>query len=78
MEGKFKSRMNTTQFLDYTWIQKNLKQESQDSQKWVFYTFCMSLLQTFPQNFEIKRLIPLEKIKIVDISIILERSQKCE
>ena len=74
MEGKLKSRMNTTQFLGYTWIQKNLKQESQDSQNWVFYTFCMSLLQTFPQNFEIKRLIPLEKIKIVDISIILERS----
>jgi hypothetical protein len=71
-EGKLKSRMNTTQFLGYTWIQKNLEQESQDSQNWVFYTFCMSLLQTFPLNFEIKRLIPLEKIKIVDI--ILERS----
>jgi hypothetical protein len=37
----------------------------------------MSLLQTFPQNFELKRLIPLEKIKIADVSIILERSQKC-
>jgi hypothetical protein len=37
----------------------------------------MSLLQTFPPNFEFKRLIPLEKIKIADISIILERSQKC-
>jgi hypothetical protein len=39
--------------------------------------FCMSLLQTFPWNFEFKRFIPLEKIKIADISIILERSQKC-
>jgi hypothetical protein len=38
----------------------------------------MSLLQiTFRQNFEFKRLIPLERIKIADISIILERSQKC-
>jgi hypothetical protein len=37
----------------------------------------MSLLQTFRQNFEFKRLIPVEKIKIADISIILERSQKC-
>jgi hypothetical protein len=34
----------------------------------------MSLLQTFPQNFEFKRLIPLEKIKIAAISIILEHS----
>jgi hypothetical protein len=41
--------------------QKYLKQESQN---WVFYMFCMSLLQTFPQNFEFKRLIPLEKIKV--------------
>jgi hypothetical protein len=72
--GKLKSRMNTTQFLGYTWNQKNLKQKSQN---WVFYTFCMSLLQTFPKNFEFKRLIPLEKIKIANISIILERSQKC-
>ena len=39
--------------------------------------FCMSLLQIFPQNFEFKRLIPLEKIKIADISIILKRPQKC-
>jgi hypothetical protein len=54
--------------------QKYLKQESQN---WVFYMFCMSLLQTFPQNFEFKRWIPLEKIKVADISIILERSQKC-
>jgi predicted transcriptional regulator len=37
----------------------------------------MSLLQTFSKNFEFKRLIPLEKIKIAEISIILERSQKC-
>jgi hypothetical protein len=37
----------------------------------------MSLLQTFPQNSEFKRLIPPENIKIADISIILERSQKC-
>jgi hypothetical protein len=37
----------------------------------------MSLLQTFPPNFEFKRLIPLEKIKIADISIIWESSQKC-
>jgi hypothetical protein len=37
----------------------------------------MSLLQKFPQNFEFKRLIPVEKIKIADVSIILERSQKC-
>jgi hypothetical protein len=38
----------------------------------------MSLLQiTFRQNFEFKRLIPLERIKIAGISIILERSQKC-
>jgi hypothetical protein len=36
----------------------------------------MSLLQTFPQNSEFKRLIPLANIKIADISIILERSQK--
>ena len=43
----------------------------------MFYMFCMSLPQTFPQNFEFKRLIPLEEIKIADISIILERSQKC-
>ena len=43
----------------------------------MFYMFCMSLLQTFRQNFEFKRLIPVEKIKIADISIILERSQKC-
>ena len=35
--------------------------------------FCMSLQQTFPQNSEFKRLIPLENIKIADISI----SQKC-
>ena len=74
MGGKLKSRMNATQFLGYTWNQKNLKQESQN---WVFYMFCMSLLQTFPQNFEFKRWIPLEKIKVADISIILERSQKC-
>jgi hypothetical protein len=39
--------------------------------------FCMSLLRKFPKKFEFKRLIPLEKIKIVDISIIRERSQKC-
>jgi hypothetical protein len=38
------------------------------------YMFCLSLLQTFRQNFEFKRLIPLEKINIADISIILERS----
>jgi hypothetical protein len=38
--------------------------------------FCLSLLQKFPQNFEFKRLIPVEKIKIADVSIILERSQK--
>jgi hypothetical protein len=37
----------------------------------------MSLLETFPQNFEFKRLIPLEKIKVADISIILQGSQKC-
>jgi uncharacterized protein YaiL (DUF2058 family) len=37
----------------------------------------MSLLQTFPPNFEFKQLIPLEKIKIADSSIILEHSQKC-
>jgi hypothetical protein len=36
----------------------------------------MSLLQTFRQSFEFKRLIPFEKIKIADISIILEHSQK--
>jgi hypothetical protein len=36
----------------------------------------MSLLQTLPQNSEFKRLIPLANIKIADISIILERSQK--
>jgi uncharacterized membrane protein YgaE (UPF0421/DUF939 family) len=35
----------------------------------------MSLLQTFPPNFEFKRL--RKKIKIADISIILKRSQKC-
>jgi hypothetical protein len=74
MGGKLKSQMNTTQFLGYTWNQKNLKQESQN---WIFYMFCMSLLQTFPQNFEFKRLISLEKIKIAHISIILECSQKC-
>ena len=34
-------------------------------------------VQTFRQNFEFKRLIPFEKIKIADISVILERSQKC-
>ena len=28
-------------------------------------------------NFEFERLIPLEKIKIADISIIFECSQKC-
>ena len=39
------------------------------------YMFCMSSLQTFPKNFEFKRLISLEKIKIAHISIILERSQ---
>jgi hypothetical protein len=39
--------------------------------------FRMSLLQAFPHNFEFKRLIPLEKIKIADISIILARSRKC-
>ena len=38
---------------------------------------CMSLLQTFPQNFEIKRLISLKNIKITDISIILEHCLKC-
>ena len=37
----------------------------------------MKVLQTFRQNFEFKRLIPFEKIKIADISVILERSQKC-
>jgi hypothetical protein len=46
------------------------------SQQWVFYMFCMLLLQTFLKNFEFKRLIPLEKINIADISIILKRSQK--
>jgi hypothetical protein len=46
-----------------------------ESQNWVFYMFCMSSLQTFPQNFEFKRLTSLEKIKIAHISIILERSQ---
>jgi predicted dinucleotide-utilizing enzyme len=39
--------------------------------------FCMSLLQKFPQNFEFKRLILPEKIKIADINIILDPSQKC-
>ena len=39
--------------------------------------FCMSLLQTDPQNFEFKRLIPDQKIKIGTVSIILERSHKC-
>ena len=38
--------------------------------------FCMSLLQTFRQSFEFKRLKSFEKIKIADISIILEHSQK--
>jgi hypothetical protein len=33
-------------------------------------------IQTFPQNSEFKRLIPLENIKIADISIILEYSQR--
>jgi hypothetical protein len=33
-------------------------------------------IQTLPQNSEFKRLIPLENIKIADISIILERSQR--
>jgi hypothetical protein len=37
----------------------------------------MSLVKAFRQNFETKRLIPPEKIKIADASIILERSQKC-
>jgi hypothetical protein len=37
----------------------------------------MKVLQTFRQNFEFKRLIPFENIKIADISVILERSQKC-
>ena len=43
----------------------------------MFYMFRMSLLQTFPPNFEFKRLIAPEKITIADVSIILERSQKC-
>jgi hypothetical protein len=43
----------------------------------MFYMFCRSLLQTFTQNCEFKRLIPNENIKIADINIILERSQKC-
>jgi hypothetical protein len=37
----------------------------------------MPLLQTFLQHFEFKRLILPENIKIADISIILERSQRC-
>jgi hypothetical protein len=37
----------------------------------------MPLLQKFPQNFEFKRLIPVEKIKIADINMIFEPSQKC-
>ena len=51
---------------------ESLKQKSQNS---VFYMFCMSLLRTFPKKFEFKELIFLEKIKIADISVILERSQ---
>ena len=40
--------------------------------------FCMSFPQTFPKNFESSDyIIPLEKIKIADISIILERSEQC-
>jgi hypothetical protein len=41
----------------------------QESQNWVFYMLCMPLLQTFSSNFEFKRLIPLEKIKIADIRL---------
>jgi hypothetical protein len=70
--GRIESQMNTTQFLGYPWNQKILRQESQN---WVFYMFCMSLPQTFPQNFEFKRFIPIKNIKIADICIILERSQ---
>jgi hypothetical protein len=43
----------------------------------VLHVITVILLQTFLQNSEFKRLIPLENIKIADISIILERSQKC-
>ena len=60
----------------HTILALHLKPEKikQESQNWVFYMFCMSLLQTFRQSFEFKRLIPFEKIKIADISIILEPS----
>jgi hypothetical protein len=34
-------------------------------------------IDDIPPKFWIQRLIPLEKIKIADINIILERSQKC-
>jgi hypothetical protein len=55
--------------------QKNIDQDYKSHKTGCFICFA-SLLQIFPQNFKFKRLIPLEKIKIADIIIILERSQK--
>jgi hypothetical protein len=43
----------------------------------VLYNVLHVITTNIPQNFEFKRLIPLENIKIADISIILELSQKC-
>jgi hypothetical protein len=73
MGSELKFRMNIEHHTIRGLHQKNVKQESQN---WVVYMICMSPLQIFPQNFEFKRLISLEKMKIADISIILERSQK--
>jgi hypothetical protein len=45
--GKLKSRMNITQFLGYTWNQKNLKQESQNL---VFLCFGCHYYKDSPKN----------------------------
>ena len=75
MGGKLKSWMNTTQFLGYTWNQKNLKQESQN---WVFYIcFAFHYYRTFTNILNSITINSSWKDQIADISIILERSRKC-
>ena len=76
MGGKLKSRMNSTHAI----LGLHLKPEkfkTRVTKLSVLYVLHVITIQTFPKNFELKRSIPLEKIKIADISIILERSQKC-
>jgi hypothetical protein len=78
MGGKLKSRMN----MRHTILGLHLKPEKFKTRVTIlgifisFTCFACHYYKNSPQILS-KRLIPLEKIKIADISITLERSQKC-